>query len=532
MAPPAWIAVPSQLVLIGCATVMAIWVRAPWVSVAGLGLVGGALMVSRLARRDGTTAVWAFSALIWASFATTNIWDVYFAIDSGFVAAALLLSGPARQTAVATAWSFVAASICVGAGYAQNAQGQFYFGLLGAVALLIFLRAKFRVSALGVQLVNTLLLVLVALPAADFFLRPSNRLDLRPETWRKYYSYDGARGNTAAFALWWQYFQDETDIAYKEIFEPIPGAHPGSRLRPNSRALLFLCPVSINSKGFRGREIPPVKGDAYRIVALGESTTFGMTMAPDDKPWPDLLEQMIRERLKPSRPVEVINAGVPSYSLCDNLPRLPREIAPLQPDMIISYHGVNGFNLVNTALPQPNGPPPPQYRARPLKLLADFEYRSKMYSFRRGYAGKLVSRRPAPLKPLDTLYAACYRQLIEFSKTNGIHLVLANFPMAVNNRSDTRVIEFYRSVFETIYDQIQANEIHSAIVAQLAAQCPEVCLIDAHAHLDGEHQKFIDLIHLTQEGRRQLAENVFTGIREVLEEDLKRERPQNRLVEQ
>jgi lysophospholipase L1-like esterase len=273
-----------------------------------------------------------------------------------------------------------------------------------------------------------------------------------------------------------------------------------------------------------------VKGDTYRIVALGESTTFGMTMAPEDKPWPELLEQMIRERLKTTRPVEVINAGVPSYSLSDNLPRLPREIRPLRPDMIISYHGCNGFSLINPALPQPNGPPPPQYRPRPLKLLADFEYRSKMILFRHGYTPKLVSQRPSPLNPLETPYAARYRQLIEFSKTNGIRLVLANFSMAVNKNSDTNVIEFYRSAFETIYSQIQANEIHSAIVAELAAQSPDVCLVDTHTHLDGEHQKFIDPIHFTQEGRRQLAENIFAGIREVLEEDLKREGRNNRPI--
>ncbi|MGO8700646.1 MAG: hypothetical protein ACLQVY_23395 [Limisphaerales bacterium] len=41
-------------------------------------------------------------------------------------------------------------------------------------------------------------------------------------------------------------------------------------------------------------------------------------------------------------------------------------------------------------------------------------------------------------------------------------------------------------------------------------------------HLDGDHEKFIDIIHLTNEGRRQLAENIFAGIRETLERDLAR----------
>jgi lysophospholipase L1-like esterase len=504
--------------------VMAVWVRAPWASIAGLGVVAGSLVMERPMQRRGMAAVWAGSVLVWAGFVSTGIWDDYFATEFGFVAAALWVSGPTRLKAAAMTWSFLAGIVCAGAGYVQNAQGPFYAGLLGVVALLVFLRAKFRVSPLALQVVNTVLLLLVGLPTADFFLRPNHRADLRPETCWKYYSYDGARGNPEAFTRWWSYLVEKTGNVYKEITEPIPGAHPGFRLRPNSRAVLFRCPVSINSQGFRGPEIPPVKGDTYRIVALGESTTFGMTLAPEDKPWPQLLEQMIRERLKTSRPVEVINAGVPSYSLSDNLMRLPRDILPLRPDMIISYHGINGFSMVNPALPQANGPPPPQYRPRPLKLLANLEYRSRLILFRRGYAPKLSSRKPPPLKPLETPYAACYRQLIQFSQTNGIRLVLANYSMAVNKNSGTNVIEFYQGAFETLPSLIEANEIHSDIVADLAAQNPEVCLVDTHSLLDGEYQKFIDPMHFTQEGRRQLAENIFAGIREVLDKDLKRGR--------
>jgi hypothetical protein len=58
------------------------------------------------------------------------------------------------------------------------------------------------------------------------------------------------------------------------------------------------------------------------------------------------------------------------------------------------------------------------------------------------------------------------------------------------------------------------------IVRQLAQQHPEVHFVDTHPNLDGDHDKFIDLMHLTQEGRRQLAETMFAGIKELLERDL------------
>jgi hypothetical protein len=128
---------------------------------------------------------------------------------------------------------------------------------------------------------------------------------------------------------------------------------------------MMSCPISINSLGFRGPEISASKDGAYRIVVLGESTTFGMTLQPEDQPWPEVLEQIIRQRLKTRRPVQVINAGVPAYTSTTIFSRLPGEILPLQPDMIISYHGANGFHMIDSSVLPPVGPAPPVTRNVP-----------------------------------------------------------------------------------------------------------------------------------------------------------------------
>jgi lysophospholipase L1-like esterase len=293
------------------------------------------------------------------------------------------------------------------------------------------------------------------------------------------------------------------------------------RLRPNSHTVMMRCPISVNSLGFRGPEIAAAKDGAYRIVALGESTTFGMTLQPEDKPWPEVLEQIIRQRLKTRRPVQVINAGVPAYGIRDNLSRLPGEILPLQPDMIISYHGANGFRLISSAVLPASGPAPPVYRERPVKLAAEAEHRLRMLLFQYRARRRYVKAEPTAANPLATRYAAAYRQLIECARTNGIRLALANFSMAVNQASDPRVVDFYQGGgSRAAYGFMEANAVHSVIVSQLAAEHPEVCFIDTHPHLDGEHEKFIDLIHFTGEGERQLAENIFEGIREKLLQDI------------
>jgi lysophospholipase L1-like esterase len=246
-----------------------------------------------------------------------------------------------------------------------------------------------------------------------------------------------------------------------------------------------------------------------------------MTIERDDKPWPELLEAMIRERLKTRRRVEVINAGVPAYNIMASLYRLPREILPLRPDMIISYHGANGFNMIESSMLPAVGPAPPVYEERPIRLAAEAEHRLRMRLFQRRATSVSASAARIAEQPLETKYAGAYRQLIECARTNGIRLALANFSMAVNQASDPRVIDFYRGGgSRAALGFIRANTAHSLIVKALKAEYPEICFVDTHPHLDGEHEKFIDAIHLTGDGNRQLAENVFAGIRGVLVKDV------------
>jgi lysophospholipase L1-like esterase len=256
-------------------------------------------------------------------------------------------------------------------------------------------------------------------------------------------------------------------------------------------------------------------------VTLGESTTFGITLTPGHRPWPELLEGLIRERLHPPRPVQVINAGVMSYNLPNNVHRLVRDILPLQPDLIISYHGFNGFSMLSPALPQSGAPAPPSYQLRPLQLLADAEFGLKMRRYRWRYHRPTTSPEPmAASKLMDSAYAGAYRQLIQFADTNRIRLALADYSMAVNPASDPEVIEFYRMTFPFIYPDMQANVDHTTIVRNLTTEHPKVIFVDTHPGLDGNHRVYLDLMHFDPDGDRLLAENMFAGLRKLLEQNL------------
>ena len=524
----------SQLALVGCVVVMMVWTRTSWLATLSVGVIGFAGITC--ARAIGSSPRHACLVAAWMATVTVPIWLLLphgtpFTLDNSqaamawMIAAAILPncgSGNERITAwrlLVITWGFIGWAIWLVEAYLQNKVGAFYVGLSIGMALIVVCKFWFRMPTPMIIASNTTILLLIGIPVADLLVSPRYRLTTHPDANKKYYSYSIAKMDPPTFARWWDYYREQYDLMAGRLYKHEVGDVVPYRFAPNSRSPLFDSMVSINSKGFRGREIPEEKGNAYRIVTLGESTTFGMTMGREDRPWPEVLEGMIQDRLKPARPVQVINAGVPAYTILDNLHRLGKDILPLKPDMIISYHGMNGFNLINPTLSRVRGALPP-YRKRPLRILAKCEYRLAIMVFKRQRASAPAKQQQPFMDPLQTEYAEAYRQLIRCAQTNGISLVLANFSMAVNSRSEPDVVEFYRLAFPSVVSQIQANAIHSQIVKELAAQNAGVLFVDTRTDLDGEHEKFMDVIHFTQEGRNQLAENIFAGIRKQVEREL------------
>ncbi len=506
----------------------------PWIVSLALGLLCAARLSSDLFQAKAATwfegAAWVFSLGVPAAILVfgNSTWDGYHAVLTWLMAAAILPWGErhnprrAHWRILGMVWVLLGNVIWITTSYLDNHRVAFYAGVLLNVGFLIVCKIWFRLPFLAVQASNTLLLVLLGVPLVDLVIRPSYRLDQQPDTAKQMYSYEAAKKDPAAFAQWWLYFIDEWNALGNHIFMPDPTGVLPFRVRPGSEANFFESRIVVNRLGFRGHEILADKGNSYRIVALGESTTFGCTLRATDKPWPQLLEEMIADRLKPSMPVEVINAGVPAHHLQHTLSRMQKEILPLKPDMLICYHGINGFNLLSDAMPRSYGELPPAYVRRPLKIVADCEYRLKMMIFRKRYVSKLVSQQPTFHEPLETAYARAYEQLIEIARTNDIQLVIANFSLAVNEHSSPDVIAFYRAGFPSVFWSMRANAAHGKLVEEISGQHTEVIYVDTHPQLDGEHEKFIDLMHFTQEGRQQLAETFFKAIERPLEQKLKR----------
>jgi lysophospholipase L1-like esterase len=100
-----------------------------------------------------------------------------------------------------------------------------------------------------------------------------------------------------------------------------------------------------NGKGFPGREAAygPHPG-TYRIVALGDSSTFGWGVEAEEA-YPAVLERELRGR-HPAARVEVVNLGVCGYSSFQGRILLEREGLRYEPDLVVISYGSNDWSPV------------------------------------------------------------------------------------------------------------------------------------------------------------------------------------------
>lgn len=91
-----------------------------------------------------------------------------------------------------------------------------------------------------------------------------------------------------------------------------------------------------NQLGFRGPEVQiPKPAGLLRVVAMGSSTTYGLTAA--DQTYPVWLERTLRQHYRVTD-LEVINAGVYGYTSWQTFINFSLRILELQPDLVIIYH--------------------------------------------------------------------------------------------------------------------------------------------------------------------------------------------------
>lgn len=118
-----------------------------------------------------------------------------------------------------------------------------------------------------------------------------------------------------------------------------PSSRPGQRLEfiPNSSNNSYIgVPVKINSLGLRDNELVfPKPGRIFRIIAVGDSITFGFGVRLENT-YAKRLEARMNEQLYESPvSVEVINAGIEGVGLNYYFYILREVVSHLEPDLIL-----------------------------------------------------------------------------------------------------------------------------------------------------------------------------------------------------
>ena len=111
---------------------------------------------------------------------------------------------------------------------------------------------------------------------------------------------------------------------------------------PNTHAFLMGQDVKINSLGLRDREIPLTKSPGtYRILVLGDSTTFGWGVSFDDTASKILEKKLNAQQIPGYERFEVINAGVGNYDTVQEVTYYKTRGRELHPDMVILVYFIN-----------------------------------------------------------------------------------------------------------------------------------------------------------------------------------------------
>lgn len=119
----------------------------------------------------------------------------------------------------------------------------------------------------------------------------------------------------------------------------------GYSMTPNFEGVLikpeFKTEIHTNSQGLRDKEYDQKEDDEFRILAIGDSCTWGGYGTDLEETYLKLLEKKLNER--GSKSFSVINAGVPGYNTLQEYLYLKERGINYEPNMILLTVALNDF---------------------------------------------------------------------------------------------------------------------------------------------------------------------------------------------
>lgn len=315
--------------------------------------------------------------------------------------------------------------------------------------------------------------------------------------------------------------------------------------KPGSYGKLTNKEITHTPAGFRGTEPPLEKPDGgLRIACIGGSSTYGTGPTKDGSTWPARLQTILSEELQP-RPVDVLNAGVPSWNSFESLGNLAFRVLPYAPDIVIIYLSTNDAECAlwpdptfdnrhyrlswSTYRPSPIEP----YLERSVLYLAWRKYGTSYLNQRAdiGYVTKVVppgetgrslarSQLPPELRsPSDIGFQNFHRNLVSL--------------VAVARAHRATPVLMTQGIYSKDPEGEELNAGRTRLAAQArmteivrtVAQDREVPLVEMKPVLEdaaadqiaagGKQTLFVDSVHLTDDGTALLATTLASELKRI-----------------
>jgi lysophospholipase L1-like esterase len=260
----------------------------------------------------------------------------------------------------------------------------------------------------------------------------------------------------------------------------------------------------INSDGLRGPEIGPKQRGEYRVLSLGESTTFAAQMAYEQT-YSAVLEEMLNEG-PGDTPVRVLNAGVPGYTLFQGVQYLKHRSLQFEPDLVLLYFGYNDY-LPVAFLSKRAGVDATQggglndwdlFETRqtvPRRVVSFLTQHSNLFrgvlEFRRQDRTESLRKQPGRIRVPPEHRQRLLELARDFCQEQGIELVI--------------VIPIYQSFGEHIHVLRSFGETHDVAVVDLPATLPPRFTEPRAAY-------FSDAIHPAPKGHRLIARAIHSVV--------------------
>jgi lysophospholipase L1-like esterase len=212
-----------------------------------------------------------------------------------------------------------------------------------------------------------------------------------------------------------------------------------------SLRLVGLITVTVRTRQVE-RDLASVPG-AVRVLHIGESTTFGLGVKPDEA-YPAVLARLLEERY-PRRRFVALNRGVPGLTTTAMLRTLPDKLQVLRPDLVTIMAGANDYNdQLNGLRPaEGNWLPAPVYDLRVYKMIrlafelarSDVKMENgEVLFYRHGASKNILYEEPRDEEKIARVtkdLRANLAEMIRFCRRQGVSVVLVGYIQAIEENA-------------------------------------------------------------------------------------------------